>query len=403
MSLTMLRLGRLLLAFLVCCQAANVAETKLRRRLAKVSRRVEVAARGFDALRFAASGEAAEVRDSARASFQELQPSAADAGRALQDRFEALRQLSSELAQAPGVELEAAMAAHTDDLEALAADLEAHLALTREGVASVLPVDSQQRFADAAMIQEVRSAAAAGVAELTEAARSKPGADPSALSMARRLGARLARVADPDVIAGDPNEALDQIRAVESEARSGLAKLQRASESGFASSASSSDLRQGGDGCNEAQVVAAASRFDKAVRSFRGSILKAMLPPEVENLHRIVHTMEVKKSTLLRDLTEGGGHSAYGGEGGATRCDEYFAGVGQIEKDLGHYKTQAERERGARRRKGRRRKGGVGESLPGPDDGGGAGGPRAQISALPAPGRQQQGMGRPALDVRGFA
>lgn len=64
-----------------------------------------------------------------------------------------------------------------------------------------------------------------------------------------------------------------------------------------------------------------------------------MLPPEVENLHRVIHQLEVMKNSLLSS---------------PTGCEKYFAGVGQLEADLGHYKGLLAKQQ-KKRKKGRRK------------------------------------------------
>merc|ERR1711971_1121576 len=106
-----------------------------------------------------------------------------------------------------------------------------------------------------------------------------------------------------------------------------------------------------GEPCTADAVNAAAGMFDTIVKEFRGAVLKTMLPPEVENLHRVLHTLTVQKSSLLNSESP-------------TGCETYFAGVGQLETDLGHYKGLLAKSKKRRRGKKNKQKEGRQNSLP---------------------------------------
>merc|ERR1711879_412185 len=84
------------------------------------------------------------------------------------------------------------------------------------------------------------------------------------------------------------------------------------------------------------------------------SVQEAMLPPEVENLQRVVYSMEVLKNSLLRELR---GEAAKPSADLRKEWERYFSGVGQLVQDFQHYKqvTMQQREsRSAAARAGRR-------------------------------------------------
>merc|ERR1712083_1070573 len=86
--------------------------------------------------------------------------------------------------------------------------------------------------------------------------------------------------------------------------------------------------------------TAAAKRFDKVLRIFQGKMIQAMLPPEVENLHRVVHMLETLKHSLLHELGGTEGESSLSMTPTpqlVNDCDRYFAGVRQLESDAAYY------------------------------------------------------------------
>ncbi|CAE8649563.1 unnamed protein product, partial [Polarella glacialis] len=89
-------------------------------------------------------------------------------------------------------------------------------------------------------------------------------------------------------------------------------------------------------GCTIDGVAAAAERFDVAASGFSGRVMNHMLPPEAENLHRIVHSLEVLKNSLLRELDSSSGDSR--DPESQAGCSRYFSGVTQLEADLAHYR-----------------------------------------------------------------
>jgi len=252
---------------------------------------------------------------------------------------------------------------YAGDLESLVQDLRAHLGVIRERLAAALPSEVQTRVTAVADTAVVVEAVSARLEQLGKVARRLTDRGP--LAVARRLGARLSRLR----IAGTASDG--DLRLLSRETDKALAEAERLLEvedrgpgtvtGSFGAAGDQgggvSDESQAGD-CTAATVLAASGRFDTAVRGFRGALLRAMLPPEVDNLQRVVHMLEATRSSLLRELT---GHSvgrAAMGEPLVAGCQRYFAGVGQLEADLGHYRgLLAQLPRKTKGKRGRRRKG----------------------------------------------
>merc|ERR1712176_1493021 len=90
-------------------------------------------------------------------------------------------------------------------------------------------------------------------------------------------------------------------------------------------------------------VEAVGVRFDIAAASFAGKIMDSMLPPEVENLHRIAHSVEALKNALLYEFSAGRDVDA-SGTTLMSQCERYFAAVLQFEADLIHYQGAQQQE-----------------------------------------------------------
>jgi len=102
--------------------------------------------------------------------------------------------------------------------------------------------------------------------------------------------------------------------------------------------------------CSEPSVRSAAAAFDETLRGFReGGLVRSMLPPKLENLHRIVHSLEVLRHSLLSDLRSTDGRIqvlSHGTESQLTKdCQRYFAGVRQLQADLAYYQGAAAQQR----------------------------------------------------------
>lgn len=287
-----------------------------------------------------------------------------------------------------------------EELETLARDLESHFARVSLSALSRLPPDARRRLeasflaagaapggpparapgADAqGPISDAERDVSERIARLTDVARRL--GDPAVVAKVRRLGARLARLggkgssADLDAISADSQEVLAQIeRSIV-----GGAQSTPQPESGMAEDG----------GCTVAVVAEAAKRFDAVARAFQGKVLNAMLPPEVENLHRVVHSLEVLKNSLLSELKQGVRND--------QECARYLSGVGQLEADLSHYKELTSPKRPPQESPGK------GSSLPQPQQPPARLEPLVVDTGLAAGGAGGgAGGGRPALDVRSF-
>uniref|UniRef100_A0A7S0AQ96 Uncharacterized protein n=1 Tax=Pyrodinium bahamense TaxID=73915 RepID=A0A7S0AQ96_9DINO len=92
------------------------------------------------------------------------------------------------------------------------------------------------------------------------------------------------------------------------------------------------------EACSVAGIMGASKRFDSTLRGFGGRVLQSMLPPEVQNLQRVVHTMEALKHSLLNVLS-----NTVELDATITRdCQQYFAGVKQLETDFVHFRKAAD-------------------------------------------------------------
>merc|ERR1719265_2875949 len=105
-------------------------------------------------------------------------------------------------------------------------------------------------------------------------------------------------------------------------------------ESGFQAS-----FPDAAGGCTDSTIAAAAQRFDQTVQAFRKGPRKRMLPGEVKNLQRVVHTLEVLRHSILRDLPPPGVQAMPTGDL-VNSCQRYFAGVDQLESDLLYFNNQ---------------------------------------------------------------
>lgn len=256
----------------------------------------------------------------------------------------------------------------TEALEELAKDLVSHLALIREVLATVdlgLPRDARAKLEIALGAGDYSAVPAVAGGDTpdvsTQLARLNVIAkqladrgDTSMLSETRRLGARFAREA-----------ALDDFRQLVRDVLARAEKLLKFVSSGKHRSgknlqrrtdASTSFKWRPGTVCTLDDVNSASANFDSAVREFQGPLMKALLPPEVENLHRVIHTMQVMKHALLSELRYDAESDVESDEDMsrrslATNCQKYFSGVGQLENDISHYKGLLQQQKQKKRRK----------------------------------------------------
>jgi len=297
-------------------------------------------------------------------------------------RFQAAQLSGEELSRKLSNGEEAEAIEHTprlsEELEALARDLDVHFVRVRELALSQLSSGAREKLAlavaplgsanagNTAMRGEhkIAGAVASDLERLNTVARQLADrADPSMLAEARRLGARHARLESQGSRDDEEWQALGHMASETLARAEQLLQSPRSSGTGSGSSSSSGSgfSRKGkaaeaappqftwkpGDPCTADAVTAAGGHFDTILRGFRGQLLKAMLPPEVENLHRVVHALEVMKNSLLSDFTRAGD----GPTPATAGCEQYFSGVGQLEADLGHYNGLLLKKKKKRRRK----------------------------------------------------
>lgn len=280
------------------------------------------------------------------------------------------------------------LSSFVDDLESFVAELEAHLLRVRDimsarlavppsassavqehgrGVEGEGPGRGEEPFAgrgpelgsggeqaaeeELQKLSRARAAAeiSARLSHLRDlAARARRSSGP--LARARRLGAQLARLGERG--SGAELEALRaEVEAALREAElegpglgdaGAAAGAEGARPAAGLGPAATSGVRL----CEASGVAAAAAHFDEVLKGFKGQILRMMLPPEVENLHRVVHSLEVLRNSLLWELGgSGGGLPAEAAAVSlAADCERYFAGVAQLEADLAHYSELAKQE-----------------------------------------------------------
>lgn len=255
----------------------------------------------------------------------------------------------------------------TEALEDLARDLAAHLAQVKEVLTTLSPSLPSEAGSTLELIlgeasdssvaiapTEDENDASTNLARLNVVARKLADkGDSSMLSEARRLGARFAREATEDDFRQLVREILARAEKRLKFASSGKQRpeknLQRRANP------STSFTWRPGSVCTIDDVNSASENFDVAVREFRGPLMKALLPPEVENLHRVIHTMQVMKSALLMELSHDSetklqSHDDVSQSSLVASCQKYFAGVGQIENDINHYKGLLRQQKQKRRK-----------------------------------------------------
>ena len=147
----------------------------------------------------------------------------------------------------------------------------------------------------------------------------------------RRLGAKAAGL-DPR---SPEAETVSAFVAIEGEASKALRPLPLAGGEEMAPRAQLGAARA--PSCDLQGIEAAGRRFEEAIQGFRGQVLSKMLPREVENLHRVVHTLEVLRNSLLHHF-----ESPDRAGDPLPECGRYHSGVSQLESDLAHYRSQLE-------------------------------------------------------------
>lgn len=228
---------------------------------------------------------------------------------------------------------------------------------------SRLPRDT----ADGDEVKAAADAATQRILRLTDVTRQL--ANPQLLQEARRLAASLAHAVEGSDGASKIEALSKEIQRLTEEAERSLELEQRrgANHGGSSSGAApqqraftergsfATDVHSTGATtaagaasgvCSEPAVRRAAATFDETLQSFReGGLVRSMLPPELENLHRVVHSMEVLRHLLLSDLRRADGSiqmSSHGAESQLSKdCQRYFAGVGQLQSDLAYYQGAA--------------------------------------------------------------
>ncbi|CAE7619180.1 obg [Symbiodinium sp. CCMP2592] len=145
----------------------------------------------------------------------------------------------------------------------------------------------------------------------------------------RQLGARAAAL-DPR---SPEAETLRRFDSVTAEAKAALQAMGEA-EAEAEEASPASLLRNSRAGCDLQSVEAAGKRFEETLQGFRGQVISNMLPREVENLHRVVHTLEVARNSLLAHFEAA--------DDPLQECERYFSGVSQLESDLAHYRNLLE-------------------------------------------------------------
>lgn len=295
-----------------------------------------------------------------------------------------------------GAGREAALRGLVGALEGFAADLEGHLRpicklvsphlppamrrrLVSEGLSCSLDVDalatagtvapSAGRFSVSSGSGAIQQAVAnqgsqklapvvASLSELNAVARLLQDRNP--LLTARRLGQRLSRLSD-----ASPEDEIEALRQDVDVALQGAMKAKELEQAGNVASSTgmlhpggstsaaagsagvasstAADISAGSAGCDIAGVHSWSARFDEAAKGFRGAILQVMLPPEVENLHRVVHSVEALKNALLHDFSRGNTVDA-SGIPLESHCQRYFSSVAQFEADLTRYKGMVQEE-----------------------------------------------------------
>ena len=202
--------------------------------------------------------------------------------------------------------------AFAEDLLQFAGDLEAQL-LHVQRVANISALSKTlQAAACTSALQQLGAQAQEGSAQLR--------------SLWRQLGARAAAL-DPR---SPEEETLRRFDSVTAEAKAALATalaMGKAEPSPLL-------INSGFPGCDLQSVEAAGKRFEETLQGFRGQVISNMLPREVENLHRVVHTLEVARNSLLAHFEAA--------DDPLQECERYFSGVSQLESDLAHYRNLLE-------------------------------------------------------------
>mmetsp|Transcript_65303 Transcript_65303/g.156096 ORF Transcript_65303/g.156096 Transcript_65303/m.156096 type:complete len:354 (-) Transcript_65303:217-1278(-) len=241
----------------------------------------------------------------------------------------------------------------SSELVNLAQALEANFAEVLDSVGQALPGDdvrlelrSRMEEEEAwAMVEDLRLQADQRVLQLSEAANEM--SNPEILKVARRLGFRSASVMPRgrrDTIAEAKGRAAE-LQAIALEAQQAMPK---ASAPGYDAAVVDGD-------CSMATVRAVGSRLDRLAQSFSPSIQRIMLPPEAANLQRVIHALEVMRSSILGDLAmldHGAGSVLL--ENTTQVCIQYFSGVRQLDADLQHYRGMLEKQRAEKQRRAAR-------------------------------------------------
>eukprot|EP00929_Paragymnodinium_shiwhaense_P062555 TRINITY_DN31224_c0_g1_i1.p1 TRINITY_DN31224_c0_g1~~TRINITY_DN31224_c0_g1_i1.p1 ORF type:complete len:486 (+),score=130.64 TRINITY_DN31224_c0_g1_i1:123-1580(+) len=410
-------------SFLSAVVAANegrLASELLRpaaaRRLVQATARVVAAAGAFGKLRSSLSEEPETALEALKSALDSddlaLLEGRCATSRALEERLQQLQARADELrpvlhsllpdaddwkaATAPGTAdgedaskaLDFDVAGYSEDLERLAGDLEGHFIRSRGLAFAKLPTPEPNAVPQGVRQQTAVSVGSAGLAVDTSAAVEHVGqlsrlaaelADAGPLAAARRLSARLARLGGSDADEATQAEAADISREALAEVARAEQLLRtqhqqepeqvpQAEARGSAEPAGSPNAiaaAVAAAGCTVPAIEGLAVRFEEAMKGFRKkAVQQVMLPPEVENLQRVVHTLEVLKSSLLFELKSGKPFekSAVGlsseeirarAEPTVRECARYQSGVTQLESDLAHYKELAAQQRQARTKSGK--------------------------------------------------
>lgn len=390
------------------CGPLCVAGSKEHRRLSDAASRVAKAVSSFDHLREALHAEPQQVLEDLRSKLNPMQAEALagedSESKSLQARFATLQGRVMEVQRDPpahgnaaprGIPLHTLEMDVTSEVEQMALDLEAHLVRLKgytqehlhmqsshwqeppvvQGHVSTTPTVARSTGKtmhlhatppspprNGAVGDEVKAladATAQRVLRLTE--RTRQLANPQLLQEARRLAASLAH-------AVEGSDALSKVKALSKEAERLTAEAERALELQQSRGASShgpapqqpfgergstatgihgtAAIGAAGGVCSEPSVRSAAAAFDEILRGFReGGLVRSMLPPELENLHRVVHSMEVLRHTLLDDLRVSGDRVNRVGLQLTKDCQRYFDGVRQLQADLAYYQGAARQQR----------------------------------------------------------
>jgi len=229
-----------------------------------------------------------------------------------------------------------------DDLVDLSSDLEGSFTRIHDGllaaVSDELRDEIRGRLAAEqawALVEEAKTQADRSILQLGEAG--KQSSNSELQKRARRLGYRLATFPQREESQGqaDAEELLKELKTLALEAQAAMPKVGTSTSSHAQLSPGS--LGGGAHECTTSFVQAIGTQLQHLAQSFTGSLQRVMLPPEVANLQRGLHSMQVMRSLLLGDLAMLDKGTPL--ENTSQVCMQYAGSVRQLEADLQHYRS----------------------------------------------------------------